>query len=76
MEKELRDLQPRLIETSKETEELIKVIELETVEVEQAKSLVEADEATANNAAQDAKAIKVTAPPAFDIYSHVKLNTT
>ena len=35
MQRELRELQPELIETSKETQNLIKVIEVETVEVDQ-----------------------------------------
>ncbi|XP_067685210.1 dynein axonemal heavy chain 3-like [Haliotis asinina] len=58
MQEELIDLQPKLIETSKETEELIKIIEEETVEVEEKKGIVEADEARANKAAMEAKAIK------------------
>ena len=59
MQTELRELQPRLIETSKETEQLIVVIEKETVEVEQVKAVVEADKAVADEAAAGAKAIKV-----------------
>ena len=59
MQKELQELQPRLIETSRETDELIIVIEKETAEVEQVKGVVEADEAIANKAAMEAKAIKV-----------------
>ena len=35
MQRELRELQPELIQTSKETQDLIKVIEVETVEVDQ-----------------------------------------
>ena len=62
MQRELKDLQPILIETSKETDELIITIEKETVEVEQVKAVVEADEAVANKAAMDAKAIKVSMP--------------
>ena len=63
MQRELKDLQPILIETSKETDELIITIEKETVEVEQVKAVVEADEAVANKAAMDAKAIKVRSMP-------------
>lgn len=48
-----------LIERSSETEELVNIIADETLEVEAVKSLVEADEATANKAALEAKAIKV-----------------
>ena len=59
MQTELRELQPRLIETSRETEELIGIIEKETAEVEEVKKVVEVDEATANKAASGAKAIKV-----------------
>ena len=59
MQQELVELQPKLIETSKETEELIIIIEKETIEVEEKKKLVEADEAVAQAAADKAKAIKV-----------------
>ena len=37
MQQELRELQPELIETSKETEQLIKIIAGETLEVEDKK---------------------------------------
>ena len=60
MQQELQDLQPKLIQTSKETVELIAIIETETKEVEAVKAVVEADEAVANKAAMEAKAIKVT----------------
>ncbi len=59
MQQELQDLQPKLIQTSKETVELIAIIEKETKEVEAVKAVVEADEAVANKAAMEAKAIKV-----------------
>lgn len=59
MQTELLDLQPKLIETSQETEELIGIIEKETIEVEDIKRIVELDEAVANKAAQKAEAIKV-----------------
>lgn len=59
MQKELQELQPQLINTSRETEELIIIIERETEEVEAVKKVVEADEATANKAASEAKSIKV-----------------
>ena len=59
MQIELRDLQPRLEQTEIETIELIKVIEKETIEVEEVKKVVEADEAIANKTASEAKAIKV-----------------
>ena len=59
MQQELVDLQPKLIDTSRETEELIDIIEKETVEVEEKKKVVEADEAVADEAAKAAQAIKV-----------------
>lgn len=59
MREELTNLQPQLIKTSKETEELIAIIEKETLEVESVKKIVEADEAVANKAAMEAKSIKV-----------------
>ncbi len=59
MQKDLQELQPKLIQTSIETEELIGIIEKETVEVEEVKKVVEVDEAEANKAAMEAKAIKV-----------------
>lgn len=59
MQQELTELKPMLIERSGETEELVNIIADETLEVEAVKSLVEADEATANKAALEAKAIKV-----------------
>jgi len=59
MQADLQDLQPKLVQTSIETEELIKVIEKETADVEVAKKLVEVDEAVTNNAAREAKSIKV-----------------
>ncbi|KAE8615220.1 hypothetical protein XENTR_v10008446 [Xenopus tropicalis] len=62
MQQELTELKPMLIERSSETEELVNIIADETLEVEAVKSLVEADEATANRAAQEAKAIKGIKP--------------
>ena len=61
MQQELVELQPKLIETSKETEELIGIIERETIDVEDIKRIVEVDEAVANKAAREAEAIKVPA---------------
>ena len=59
MQKELQALQPKLVQTSLETEQLIKVIESEKEEVGVIKAVVEKDEAVANTAAMAAKAIKV-----------------
>lgn len=66
MQKELFALQPRLIETSKETEKLIGIIELETQEVEAGKKIVEHDEAIENEAAMNAKSIKVNSHDGFN----------
>ena len=78
MQIELKELQPILILTSTETDELIVTIEKETVEVEQVKAVVEADEAVANKAAMEAKAIKVTPFVNINIYTQNNLiqNTT
>ena len=59
MQQELVELQPKLIQTSQETEELIGIIERETIDVEDIKRIVEVDEAVANKAAREAEAIKV-----------------
>lgn len=59
MQKELIELRPQLIQTRKETDELIEVIEKESVDVQQVKEVVEVDEAAANKAAQESHAIKV-----------------
>ena len=59
MQIELQELQPKLIETSRETEELISIIEKETIEVEAVKKVVQIDEDEANKRAMEAKAIKV-----------------
>ena len=58
MQQELVELQPQLVQTSKETEELMVKIEKDTVEAEAKKEVVAADEAVANKAAAAAKAIK------------------
>ena len=59
MQRELQELQPQLVQMSLETEELIRIIEKDTLEVESIKKVVEADEAVTNKTAMDAKAIKV-----------------
>ncbi|XP_037391966.1 dynein heavy chain 3, axonemal [Pygocentrus nattereri] len=58
MQQELTALQPELIRTSAETDEMMVKIEKETVEVDAKKELVAADEKVANEAAAAAKAIK------------------
>lgn len=60
MQEELTALQPELIQTSAETDEMMIKIEGETVEVDAKKELVSADEKVANEAAAAAQAIKVS----------------
>lgn len=71
MQQELVELQPKLIQTSKETAELIEFISKESIEVEAIKKVVEADEVVANNAAMDAKAIKVGQGQGREIFKKV-----
>ncbi|XP_056593901.1 dynein axonemal heavy chain 3 isoform X3 [Triplophysa dalaica] len=58
MQQELTALQPELIETAKQTDQMMVKIEKETVEVDAKKELVSADEKVANDAAAAAKSIK------------------
>ena len=58
MQKELVDLQPKLVETSKHVAALVVRVEKETVEVQAKSEVVQADEAVANKAAEAAQAIK------------------
>lgn len=58
MQKELEDLQPKLIEASKETEIKEKLVEGEAVAAEKIRVVVAADEAVAAKAAGEANAIK------------------
>jgi dynein heavy chain len=58
MQIELTDLQPKLIVTQKETAEIMKVIERDSVEVESKRALVKVDEEIANKKASEAKAMK------------------
>lgn len=58
MQKELTELQPKLIATSKETEEILVQVQSESVQVEKTKELVKADEAIATVKADEATAIK------------------
>ena len=59
MSEELKDLQPQLIQTSKETDELMVVIQRDTEEMEQVKNVVEEEEEVANKAAAESQSIKV-----------------
>ncbi len=58
MQKELVDLQPKLVETSKNVAALMVRVEKETVEVQAKSEVVQADETVANKAAEAAQAIK------------------
>lgn len=58
MQKELEDLQPQLIQASKETEIKEKLVEGEAVDAEKIRVVVAADEAVASKAAGEANAIK------------------
>ncbi|KNE55583.1 hypothetical protein AMAG_01474 [Allomyces macrogynus ATCC 38327] len=58
MQVELNDLKPKLIVTQKETNDLLTVIQRDSVEVEKKRALVKSDEAIANKKASEAKAIK------------------
>lgn len=59
MQQELTALQPELVRTSAETDEMMVKIEKETVEVDAKKELVAADEKVANEATATAQDIKV-----------------
>lgn len=58
MQQKLTALQPKLIQTQKETDELMKTVERDSKEVAQTRKVVEQDEAEANIKAAEAKAIK------------------
>ena len=58
MQVELEALKPVLIQTSKETDDLMKFIEKETIDAEKTKVIVQRDEAEANEKAAAAKTIK------------------
>ena len=58
MQVNLRNLQPQLIVASKEVDEIMVVVEKETIEVAKVEKVVKADEEVANEQARVAKAIK------------------
>lgn len=58
MQVELEALQPQLVVASKEVDEMMVVIEHESVEVAETEKVVKIDEAVANKQAMAAKAIK------------------
>lgn len=59
MQIELTNLQPQLVIASKETEEMMVVIEKETIEANKVKEVVSADEAVASKQAEAANSIRV-----------------
>lgn len=58
MQKELEELQPKLVVAQKENDEMMKVIDKETVEVEARSKVVKSDEAVANEKAAESQALK------------------
>lgn len=58
MQTNLNDLKPQLIKTSKETDDMLVVVQRESAEVEKKKAVVQKDEEVANKKASEAKAIK------------------
>uniref|UniRef100_A0A0L8HIS0 Uncharacterized protein n=1 Tax=Octopus bimaculoides TaxID=37653 RepID=A0A0L8HIS0_OCTBM len=58
MQSQLESLQPELLKSSKEAEDMIEVIEKESADVEVTTKIVKADEAVANEQAAEAKALK------------------
>ncbi|CAG2252630.1 DNAH [Mytilus edulis] len=58
MQKELTDLKPQLVVASKEVDEIMVIIEKDSIEVVKVEKVVKADEAVANEQAKAAKAIK------------------
>lgn len=67
MQKELNELKPKMIKASRETEELIVVIEKEALEVDGVKQIVEADTERANKATMEAQFIKDECEEALDM---------
>ena len=58
MQQELTDLQPILVQTTRETEEMIVVVNKESVEAEKTRKVVQAEEHVAQGKADESKAIK------------------
>ena len=58
MQKELEELQPKLVVAQKENDEMMKVIDKETIEVEARSKVVKTDEAVANEKAAESQALK------------------
>lgn len=58
MQAELEALQPQLVESSKQVDEIMIIVERDSIEAAKVERVVKADEAVANEQAQAAKAIK------------------
>ena len=58
MQKELEELQPKLVVAQEENKQMMVVIERESTEVEARSKIVRADEKVANEKAAEAKALK------------------
>ena len=58
MQKELEELQPKLVVAQRENDEMMKVIDKETVEVEARSKVVKSDEAVANEKAAESQSLK------------------
>ncbi|GBG26414.1 Dynein heavy chain 7, axonemal [Hondaea fermentalgiana] len=58
MQKELQDLQPVLVRTTRQTEEMMAAVEKEQTEADKIATVVKSEEAIANEKAQSAKGIK------------------
>ena len=58
MQKELEELQPKLVEASAENEQMLVVIEKESTEVEATSKVVKQEEKGANEKAAEAQALK------------------
>jgi dynein heavy chain, axonemal len=58
MQKELSDLQPKLIATQKETDDIMVIIQRESIEVDNKRAFVKIDEEVANKKASEAKEMK------------------
>lgn len=58
MQKELEELQPKLVVAQEENKQMMVVIEKESTEVEARSKIVRADEKVANEKAAEAQALK------------------
>lgn len=58
MKQQLTDLQPVLVQSGKDTEEMMKVVDLETIDAEKIRAVVSAEETVAAGKAAEARGIK------------------